>query len=130
MLYCCRLLWLRPRPFCGVCSFENGFSYAAPFLLGLALALILDVPISFLETRGWPRPVLSFGLVALSFLALPALLGLFLVKLWQELQGLVALGLVGQLTQEFSEHVLAFLEKIPFAQEWDPADFFPCPRFF
>lgn len=104
------------------------FPYAAPFLLGLALALILDVPISFLETRGWPRPVLSFGLVALSFLALPALLGLFLVKLWQELQGLVALGLVGQLTQEFSQHVLAVLEKIPFAGQWDLSGLFSLPQ--
>jgi len=104
------------------------FPYAAPFLLGLALALILDVPISFLETRGWPRPVLSFGLVALSFLALPALLGLFLVKLRQELQGLVALGLVGQLTQEFSQHVLAVLEKIPFAGQWDLSGLFSLPQ--
>ncbi len=104
------------------------FPYLAPFLLGLALALILDVPVSFLASRRWPRSMAAFVFTAAAFLALPGLLGLFLVKLWQELQGLVAWGLVGRLTSEFAEHILTLLEKLPFSEQWDFAGFFSLPQ--
>ncbi|NLM40806.1 MAG: AI-2E family transporter [Firmicutes bacterium] len=104
------------------------FPYVAPFLLGLSLALFLDGPVTYLEQRGWPRPATSLALVTACFLALPGVIGLFFVRLWQEMQGLLTLGLVGQLAGEFSEHVLSLLEKIPFASQWDFAGLFALPQ--
>lgn len=95
------------------------FPYAAPFLLGLLLALMLDVPVSYLETRGWPRPVSAFALVAVTFLSLPALAGLVLFRLWRELQGLLALGLLTRLTTELSDRLLMFLKGLPVVFERD-----------
>ena len=44
--------------FCVVLALlKLAFPYIAPFLLGLSLAVLLDVPVSFLESKGWPRPV-------------------------------------------------------------------------
>lgn len=115
--------------FCVVLALlKLAFPYIAPFLLGLSLAVLLDVPVSFLESKGWPRPVTSLVLVAAAFMAVPVLVGLFLVKLWQEIQALLALGLVGRLAGELAEHVLPLLERIPFASEWDFAGLFALPQ--
>ena len=54
--------------FCVVLALlKLAFPYIAPFLLGLSLAVLLDVPVSFLESKGWPRPVTSLVLVAAAF---------------------------------------------------------------
>lgn len=104
------------------------FPYVAPFLLGLALALVLDVPVSWLESRGWPRQASSFCLVALAFLGLPVLVGLFMVKLWQELQSLLDLGLVSRLSSELAGHVRGLAEQFPFAAQWDFSGLFSLPQ--
>lgn len=104
------------------------FPYLAPFLLGLILAVILDVPIGWLECRGWPRPLTSFLFVALTFVTLPALFTLFLVKLWQELQGLLELGVVGRLSREVAEHFPVALDKIPFVADLDVSGLFSLPQ--
>lgn len=91
------------------------FPYLAPFLLGLALALVLDAPISYLESRGWSRPFTSFVLVGVTFLTLPVLAALFLVKLWQEVQALLEPGLLGQLAAELPEPLLRLFSELGFA---------------
>lgn len=100
--------------FCGILFvLRLSFPYLAPFIVGLFLAVLMDVPVSHLEARGWSRTLTSFVFAATSFLALPAILTMFLVRLWEEVQGLLSLGFVGQLSSMFSEQVLQFFERIP-----------------
>ncbi|NLL43442.1 MAG: AI-2E family transporter [Firmicutes bacterium] len=75
--------------FCGLLIFLRfSFPYLAPFFLGLFLAFIMDVPVSLLEARGWPRAITSLVLTVLAFVTLPAALVVLLLQLWDELQGL------------------------------------------
>lgn len=72
-------------------------------MLGLLLALILDVPITFLEAKGWSRPLSSFIFAVLAFMVFPAILTLFFLKIWRELQALSNLWSFGELAAGFSE---------------------------
>ena len=89
------------------------FPFVAPFMFGLILALVLDVPVSYLEAKGWSRTFTSLLFVVLASLALPGVLVFFLVRLWHEIQGLLDLGLLEQLSGELPKNILQFLEEIP-----------------
>lgn len=82
-------------------AFKFLFSYFAPFFLGLFFALMLDLPLSNLEKRGWSRNVFSFILVAVMFLIFPVVFISFLVKLWYELQSLFRLEQLGEWAEFF-----------------------------
>ena len=64
------------------------FPYLAPFFFGLFLAFIMDVPVSFLEARGWSRALSSLVFAVMFFLTLPAGVVLLLRQIWEEIQGL------------------------------------------
>lgn len=67
------------------------FPYFGPFYLGLLLAFLLDVPVTFLETRGWSRSITSLLFAGAAFLTLPAVITIFVVQLWGEIQGISGL---------------------------------------
>lgn len=90
------------------------FPYLAPFFLGLFVAFVMDVPVSFLESKGWSRSVTSLILALMAFLTLPALVTLFLLKLWDELEGLSYVSrLFPFSTDVYSEHLAQLLEALP-----------------
>lgn len=88
------------------------FPYLAPFFIGLFLDLILDGPVNCLEQRGCPRALSSLILISITFLGLPVFLLFFLMRLWQEVQGLLVFGPVEQWTSVFSERVVLLLERL------------------
>ncbi len=90
------------------------FPYLAPFFFGLSLAFVMDIPISFLESKGWSRSVTSLILAVLSFLLLPALVTLFLLKLWEEVERLSGfLNLFSLSANAYSEHFVQLFEALP-----------------
>lgn len=94
--------------FCGAfLVLRFSFPYLAPFFLGLTLALIMDVPVSYLESKGWPRPLMSFIFVSIAFLTLPVATTLFLLQLWGEIQELQYLSSI------LSQNVPEFYGMIP-----------------
>ncbi|HKM43810.1 MAG TPA: AI-2E family transporter [Limnochordia bacterium] len=64
------------------------FPYFGPFYIGLLLAFVLDMPVSFFEAKGWSRSLTSLVLSLALFLTLPMIIGLFVVQLWGEIQRL------------------------------------------
>lgn len=99
------------------------FPYLAPFFLGLFLALLLDVPISYLEGRGWSRAFTSLVLVSTTFLGLPIFLTIFLFKLWQEVQELLGSASFGEWSSMFSEQAIRFFEDLPLTSaQFTPAN--------
>ena len=93
-----------------------------------SLAVLLDVPVSFLESKGWPRPVTSLVLVAAAFMAVPVLVGLFLVKLWQEIQALFGPGPCGPFGRGARRTCAAAAGENTLASEWDFAGLFALPQ--
>lgn len=89
------------------------FIYLAPFLIALVLALILDLPVSYLERLGLPRALGSFFVVVLAFLGIPLILSLFLVHLWYEIKSLSGIATLGQLSYLFSEKITMLVEGFP-----------------
>lgn len=90
------------------------FPYLAPFFFGLSLAFVMDIPVSFLESKGWSRSVTSLILAVLSFLLLPALVTLFLLKLWEEVERLSGfLNLFSLSANAYSEHFVQLFEALP-----------------
>lgn len=101
--------------FCGILFvLRLSFPYLAPFFFGLSLAFVMDIPISFLESKGWSRSVTSLILAVLSFLLLPALVTLFLLKLWEEVERLSGfLNLFSLSANAYSEHFVQLFEALP-----------------
>ncbi|NLL47127.1 MAG: AI-2E family transporter [Firmicutes bacterium] len=64
------------------------FPYFGPFYLGLLLAFFLDVPVSYLEAKGWSRHMTSLILAGTAFFTLPGVMTFLLIQMWQEVQGL------------------------------------------
>ena len=90
------------------------FPYLAPFFFGLSLAFVMDIPVSFLESKGWSRSVTSLILAVLSFLLLPALVTLFLLKLWEEVERLSGfLNLFSLSANAYSEYFVQLFEALP-----------------
>lgn len=100
------------------------FPYLAPFLFGLLLAVVIDVPVSYLETKGWSRTFTSLALVALAFIALPGVLIFFMLGLWREVQGLLELGFLGRLASDVPSRILQILEELPLSQGLVPQTVF------
>lgn len=82
-------------------GFKFLFVYFAPLILGLFFALMLDIPLSYLEKQGWSRNIFSLVLVAGTFIIFPVVFILFLVKLWYELQSLFSFEQLGQWAEFF-----------------------------
>ncbi len=101
--------------FCGILFvLRLSFPYLAPFFFGLSLAFVMDIPVSFLESKGWSRSVTSLILAVLSFLLLPALVTLFLLKLWEEVERLSGfLNLFSLSANAYSEHFVQLFEALP-----------------
>ncbi|HHT91619.1 MAG: AI-2E family transporter [Bacillota bacterium] len=94
--------------FCGILLLLRFvFPYVAPFLFGLFLAFLLDIPVSYLESKGWSRSLSSLVLAALTFVTLPLVLTFVLLQLWQEVQGLAFF------SSMFSEQAAQLFEAIP-----------------
>ncbi len=75
--------------FCGIfLILRLSYPYLAPFFFGLCLAFIMDVPVSYLEGRGWSRPVASMILAMVAFLTLPVLVTFLLLQVWEEIKSL------------------------------------------
>lgn len=104
------------------------FPYVAPFIFGLLLALIIDVPVSFLESKGWSRAFASLLFVALSFLALPIIVVVLLVGVWHEIQGLLAVDFLANLSARFTGDSFAILDQIPLARGLELANLFSWPQ--
>lgn len=75
--------------FCGVfLILRLSYPYLAPFFFGLFLAFIMDVPVSYLQAKGWSRSITSMIFGVIAFLTLPLLVTFLLIKFWEELEGL------------------------------------------
>lgn len=101
--------------FCGTfLVLRLSYPYFAPFFFGLFLAFIMDVPVSYLQGKGWSRSVTSMILAAVAFLTLPLLVTFLLIKLWEEIQGLSSVSnlFVGSATMYY-EKITQFLEILP-----------------
>ena len=83
------------------------FPYVAPFLFGLFLAFLMDIPVDYLESKGWSRSLTSLILASVVFLIVPVILTFFLLQLWNEVQGLT------YLSSMFSEQAIKLLQAIP-----------------
>lgn len=87
------------------------FPYVAPFLFGLFLAFLMDIPVDYLESKGWSRSRTSLILASVVFLIVPVILTFFLLQLWNEVQGLT------YLSSMFSEQAIKLLQAIPMLAE-------------
>lgn len=89
------------------------FPYLAPFFFGLFLAFIMDVPVSFLEARGWSRALSSLVFAVMFFLTLPAGVVLLLRQIWEEIQGLSFFSnLFSPSAQIYTERLVQLFEAI------------------
>lgn len=90
------------------------FPYLGPFYLGLVLALVMDLPVSFLESRGWSRSLTSLVFATLTFLTLPLVVTIFILQLWKEIEGLSYVAeLFSNSVQVYSKPFAEFLEALP-----------------
>ncbi len=83
------------------------FPYLGPFYLGLFLAFVIDVPVSFLKAKGWSRSMASLLMAAAAFLTLPGAIVLFVVRLLGEIDGLA------DVSSYLSSHVQRFMASVP-----------------
>ena len=102
--------------------------FVAPFVLGFLLALLIDVPVTFLESRGYSRASCSLIFATLAFMALPIIVVVLVVGVWHEVQGLVGVGFMERFSSDFYEHIRALIGQIPLIRGLELTDFFAWPK--
>lgn len=94
------------------------FPYFAPFIFGLFIAFMLDIPVSYLEQKGWSRPFASLIFSSIVFLTLPVGAVVFLLQLWEEIDKLACFStLFADFTSTFIHQFARVLETIPILEQ-------------